>query len=195
MGRWFASWSTKNGQPLEIRSSEGLGIVWSGCSGVELGVDSHDRKGRRQLVAANLPKTVLLVEAMSCKVLGGGSQVNLLLSAGSAPGKQCLQQALGNTVLGPAMAGGDEHLAQRPFAVAHVEDSDCSDDGIVYQGDPEVAVAALVESGNLGEIRLFFAGDRDCEFSLLDGKYDREHTLGMLGREPYDVDGGHVDDV
>src|SRR6267142_1888068 len=113
MGRWVASWSTKRGQPLEVRSSEGLGIVWSGCSGVELGVDSHDRKGRRQLVAANLPKTVLLVEAMSCKVLGGGSQVNLLLSARSAPGKQRLQQALGNTVLGPAMPGGDEHLAQR----------------------------------------------------------------------------------
>src|SRR5258708_20216027 len=96
MGRWFASWSTKSGQPLEVRSSEGSGIVWSGCSGVELGVDSHDRKGRRQLVAANLPKTVLLVEAMTCKVLGGGSQVNLPLSAGSAPGNQRLYQPLTN---------------------------------------------------------------------------------------------------
>jgi hypothetical protein len=81
------------------------------------------------LVTANLPKTVLLIEAMSCKVLGGGTQVNLLLSASSAPGEQRLQQAFGDTVLGPAMASGDEHLAQRPFAVANVEDSDCSDGG------------------------------------------------------------------
>lgn len=147
---------------------------------VELGVNRHDRKPLGQLGAGNLAEAILLVEAVSGEELGCGSQVDLAHTARLAPSEESFQQTLGDAILGTSMRGADEHLAQGRLGVPDIQQAHGAHDLAVVQRDPEVAIALLVEAGDVAQIRLGVERDGNFELGLLNWKDDRDDAIGVL---------------
>ena len=67
-------------------------------SAVEPGVDLHEWKARRQLLAGNRAEAVVFIEPLDRKKLGRGSEKRVSYAVFAAPGKQRFQQFCGHAV-------------------------------------------------------------------------------------------------
>src|SRR6218665_2217499 len=139
----------------------------------------------------DLRKTVLLVEAVGRQKLVGGPEKDIADTFRPGMGDKRFEQLEGDVMFLAARGSGYEHLAQCGLIVADVLEAERADDCTVTLGNPELALARLVEVGNGGEIRLLVRADGDAEFLLLDRQDDRNHAGGVFGRERPNPDVAH----
>lgn len=153
---------------------------------IEAGIDLHDGEVGRQLGRVDFPEAVLVVEAVRRQEFVGGAQVETPHAACPRPVDEGVQQALRGATGSAAVAGGDEHLAQRAFAIADVQEADRADHHAAVQRHPELALALLVKAGNIQQVGLVGELDRDPEFQLLDRQDDGDDAVTVARVERRD---------
>src|SRR5262249_48140109 len=151
-------------------------------------IDDDTREPLRQFRLRDLPKPILLVEAVRREKLGSRPEVDLPHLVFATMRQQCFEQPQRDSMPRTPVLGAHEHFAQRDLMIADVEQRDGSYDLSFVQRDPEVAAAALIKGLNVQKVRLLVERDGNREFGLLDGENDCNDAGGVRGSEWENLD-------